>query len=50
MKKLLLIMTLVPLLASGVEYEFLTPRVAVLKGDGAMAPANHSTVGQNILS
>ena len=50
MKKLLLIMTLLPLLASGVEYEFLTPRVAVLKGDGTMAPANHSTVGLNILS
>ena len=43
-------MTLVPLLASGVEYEFLTPHVAVLKRDGAMAPANHATVGQNILS
>ena len=35
--------------AAGVEYEFLTPQVVVIKARGS-APVNHATVGMNIVN
>ncbi len=50
MKKFLriLALSLLPMMARAIEYEFLTPQVVVLKTNGA-APVNHSTVGLNIV-
>ncbi len=48
MKKLFLLLTLLALSASAIEYEFLTPQVVVLKFSGLGMP-NLSTVGNNIV-